>query len=139
MTTDFGLDLSSGPDDIDETRAVSGVELVAQDAIWRLKTPRGMGILEADAPDYGIDLLEVIGSVETSDDVASLPGRIRNALKDDERILTVDSTVTAIVNGPTTSYDIEIRCTTAEGPFELVGSATSDELNLAIKLLPGGI
>jgi hypothetical protein len=139
MTTDFGLDLSSGADDVDETRTVTGVELIAQDAIWALKTPRGMGILEADAPDWGMDLLDALGSVETDSDVASLPGRIRNTLKDDERILTVDPTVTRTITGASVAYDIRIRCDTADGPFELVGTSDSSTLELAVKLLPGGI
>jgi hypothetical protein len=136
--SEFGLDLSS-LDDVDETREVSGVELVAQDAVWRLKTPRAMGILEADAPDYGFDLLEALGSAETAADAASLPERIRGELTKDERILTVEATVTALVDGPVTSYDIAIHCETAEGPFDLVGTASDGALELAAKLLPGGI
>jgi hypothetical protein len=138
MTSTFGLDLSS-LDDVDDTRTVTGVELVAEDAVWRLKTPLAMGILEGDAPDYGMDLLEAIGSAETEADAASLPERIRAALKDDERIHTVDATVTRTVEGPATAYDISIHCDTSEGPFELVGTADSTSLNLEIKLLPRGI
>lgn len=138
MTTnvDFGLDLSSGADDIDETRTVTGLELVAQDAIWRLQTPRGMGILEADAPDYGFDLLEAIGSAETDSDVASLPDKIEGELTDDPRILTCDATVTRTVKGPTVEYDIKIHCETADGPFDLVGTSDGATLDLASKLLP---
>jgi hypothetical protein len=138
MTTNFGTDLSS-LDDVDETRTVSGVELVAQDAIWRLKTPRGMGILAADSPEYGIDLLEAIGSATTPAQIAALPGLIQGELRKDERILFVEASVTAVTNGPATEYDIEISCETDEGPFSLVGTAGSADLDLAIKLLPGGI
>lgn len=138
MTTNFGLDLSSG-DDVDETRTVTGVELVAQDALWRLKTPRGDGILEGDAPNYGIDLLGMIGSADTDADAASLPGRIQSALTDDDRIASATATVVRTVNGPATEYDITIRCETAEGPFELIGTADDTTLDLAVKLLPGGI
>lgn len=136
MTTNYGLDLSS-LDDVDETRVVSGVELVAQDALWRLKTPPAMGILEDDAPDYGMDLLEAIGSAEVKGDAASLPDRIRSELTEDPRILTVDATVVATTNGPVTEYAINIRCETADGPFELVGKVDDAGLDLAIKLLPG--
>jgi hypothetical protein len=138
MTTNFGLDMSSA-EDIDETRTVTGVELVAQDTFWRLQTPRGAGILEADAPNYGIDLLGIIGSVDTEADAASLPGRIQAQLTDDDRILTATVDVVRIVDGPRVEYDISIRCETAEGPFELVGKVDDEQLNLAIKLLPGGI
>ena len=134
--TNFGLDMSSA-DEIDETRTVTGVELVAQDAIWRLKTPRGMGILEEDAPNYGIDLLGMLGSVETEADAASLPGRIESTLTDDDRILSASVEVIRTVNGAAIEYDITIRCTTAEGPFALVGKANAEALELAVKLLPG--
>lgn len=138
MTTTLGLDMSS-LDDLEETREVTGVELVAQDAVWRLKTPRAAGILAADAPDYGLDLLEAIGSVATVADAASLPGRIRAELTKDPRILEVDSSVTQTVAGPAVEWDIQIRCQTNEGPFELIGTANDAELDLAVKLLPGGI
>jgi hypothetical protein len=138
MTINYGLDLSS-LDDVDETREVTGLELVAQDALWRLKTPRNMGILEADAPDYGLDLLEAIGSAETKEDAASLPDRIRAELLKDERILSVTANVEVTVEGPSTAFDIQIRCETAGGPFELVGTVDDEDLDLAVKLLPGGI
>jgi len=139
MTTEFGLDLSS-LEDVDETRTVTGVELIAEDSIWRLKTPRGMGILEGDAPEYGFDLLEALGSAETEADAAAIPERIRSELTKDERIHTVNATIVRTVEGPATSYDITIRCETAEGgTFELVGPASDESLDLAVHLLPGGI
>jgi hypothetical protein len=138
MTSELGRDLSS-LDDVDETRVVSDAELVAQDVIWRLKTPRANGILAADAPDYGLDLLEEIGSADTEGGAASLPDRIRSELRKDERISSVVPTVTQTVEGPVTAYDIRIRCETSKGPFELVGRVDDTGLNLAVKLLAGGI
>lgn len=138
MSSALGVDLSS-LDDVDETREVTGVELVAQDAVWRLRTPRSMGILEGDAPNYGMDLLEAIGSAETDNDAASLPDRIRSELKNDERIESINASVISTVKGPATAYDIRIRCETADGSFELVGTANSATLELGIKLLPGGV
>ena len=138
MTTEFGRDLSS-LDDVDETREVTGLELIAQDAVWRLKTPRANGVLAADAPDYGLDILEEIGSADTEGGAASLPDRIRSELLKDERISSVDPTVIQTVEGPSTAYDIRIRCETSEGPFELVGRVDDTGLDLAVKLLAGGI
>ncbi len=140
MTSEFGIDLSS-LDDVDDTREVTGVELVAQDCVWRLKTPRGMGILGADAPDYGLDLLEALGSVELDADAASLPERIRAELSKDDRLLeeTIVATVTRTVNGPAVAWDIRIRAETAEGPFELVGTSDGVDLNLGVRLLEGGV
>jgi hypothetical protein len=138
VTTNFGTDLYS-LDDIDETRTVTGVELVAQDAFWALQTEPGQGILAADAPSYGLDLLGLLGTVESDADAAALPDKIRAALKNDERILEVDTTIARTVEGPAVTYAIEIRCTTGEGPFSLVGKSDGAELDLAVQLLPGGI
>ena len=110
MTTNFGTDLYS-VDDVDPTRTVAGVELVAQDAYWRLKTPPAQGILEADAPDYGFDLEAAIGALDSDADAAALSDKIRSELTKDERILTVESTIvrTEQRNGAV-DYDIGIRC-----------------------------
>lgn len=138
MTTNFGEDLYS-LEEVDETRTVTGPELVAQDIYWRLQTPRSQGIMEGDAPNYGIDLMEILGSAETEADAAALPGRIQTEIAEDERVLSSTVEVVRSVDGPATQYAITIRCQTAEGPFELVGKADSDGLDLAVKLLPGGI
>jgi hypothetical protein len=134
--TDFGTDVSS-LDEVDETREVSGVELVAQDALWRLRTPRSSGILVIDAPDYGLDLLEAIGAISSEADAAILPDRIRAELTKDERIESVEASVVRTVEGPSAAYAIRIHCDTADGPFELVGTAGDGVLDLAVKLLPG--
>lgn len=138
MTTNFGLDLSSA-DDIDETRTVTGVELVGQDAMWRLQTPPNQGILEADAPDQGLDLLGLLGTIESESEAATLPARIRAELTKDDRIQSVEVAIARTEEGPAVGYDIDIRCETAEGPFKLVGKAGDGTLDLAVKLLPGGI
>lgn len=139
MTTsvDFGQELSSA-EDLDETRTVSGVELVAQDARWILLTPQNSGILQEDAPAYGFDLGEEIGAAVTPSQMAALPDKIRNALTNDDRILSAETTITRVDDGgPAIAYDIAIHCTTAEGPFDLVGTAGAAGLELEIKLLPG--
>lgn len=138
MTTNYGLDMYS-VDEIDETRTVTGVALVAQDSYWRLKTPPEQGILEEDAPGYGLDLEALIGAADTESDAAAIPDKIRAQLKQDPRIDTVDTTMARTVksNGAV-EYDITIRCETTElGPFDLVGKAGDAGLNLAVKLLPG--
>lgn len=134
----LGSDVSSG-DELDETRIVTGRELVAQDVRWRLMTPRAMGILAADAPDYGLDLLGLVGSAQTAADAAALPGMIRAELTKDDRIDVVDVKVARTVEGAATSYAIRIECETADGPFALVGSVADAALDLAIKLLPEGV
>jgi len=140
MTTNFGSDLYS-VEDLDESRTVSGVACVAQDAYWALKTPPNQGVDEFDAPGRGMDLEAEIGSIdETSGSgAASLPGKIRSALKDDERILDVVTKVDRVVRGALVEYDIRIQCETAEGPFALVAKVGDEGFSLAVTILPGGI
>jgi hypothetical protein len=139
MTSNFGLDLSSLYD-VDDTRTVTGVRLVAEDTYWRLVTPLAMGVLEADAPEYGLDLEGMIGAVDSPAQAASLPNKIETGLALDPRI--GDVTVQVVRNLPPSgavTYAITIRCETAEGDFELVGLAGAEGLHLDVKLLPGGI
>jgi hypothetical protein len=140
MTTNFGTDLYS-VEDVDETRTVTGVDLVAQDAYWRLRTTPDQGIVVEDSPEgYGYDLEGAIGAADTPEDEAAIPDKIRSELKKDERILTVESTISrTVASNGAVEYDIAIRCETAEGPFELVGKAGDAGFNLALKLLPGAV
>lgn len=137
MSTNYGRDLSS-MNDVDPSRVVSGVELVAQDTLWRLRTPHAQGILEEEAPDYGFDLEGAIGTIESPADAAALPDKIKGELSDDERILSTEAVITRTVNGPAVEYDIAIHCVTADGPFDIVGKAGVDGFSIAAKLLPGG-
>ncbi len=119
VLTDFGRETSCTTS-LRPGQYVSGARLVGEAAYRRLTTPRGMlqgGEAEAD---YGIDLLDMIGSVETTSDVAALGGRVRNELLKDERILTVDVTpvATTATNGAV-SVDLTVEATTKEGPFTL--------------------
>ena len=70
--------------------------------------------------NYGLDLLDLIGSADTDADQASLPGRIHAELTKDERIANVDVTVTKSTAGPASAFLITIEGDTADGPFTLV-------------------
>jgi hypothetical protein len=98
---------------------VSGARLVAEAAYRRLTTPRGMLRGGEEEQNYGLDLTDLIGSATTKKDAASLEGRIRNELLKDERLLTIDVTVMATVEGPSTSFEILIDGMTKAGPFTL--------------------
>ena len=98
---------------------VSGVRLVAESDYRRLTTPRGMLRGGEEEQNYGLDLTDLIGSVTTKKDAASLEGRIRNELMKDERHLTIDVTVIATVEGAATAFDITIEAVTKAGPFTL--------------------
>lgn len=119
MATDYGTDTSCLTS-LRTGRLVSGVRLVAEAAYRRVTTPRGMLQGGEDEANYGIDLADLIGSVVTTADAAALPGRIENELLKDERIESVDVTVTSSVVGPSTSWQVTIEAQTSEGPFSLV-------------------
>ena len=118
MTTNFGFDIACR-NSLLTGRFSSGVQLVAEAAFRRLTTPRGTLRGGEEEANYGLDLADLIGSVATASDAASLGGRIRNELLKDERIETADVTVVGTTAGPATSFDISIACTTKEGPFSL--------------------
>jgi hypothetical protein len=130
-SVDFGKDVSCASE-LKSGRYVTGARLIGESYFRRLTTPRGMlrgGEAEAD---FGLDLLGLIGSVQTSADIASLPGRISNELMKDERSLSID---VEIIEGKTADgvgvkLDITIKAVTSAGPFELqiAASAVSAEL-----------
>lgn len=134
--TDFGTDVSCF-DDLDLLREVSGLDLVREDVLWRLQTPRASGILAADAPNYGLDLLSLIGSSTVDNDAAALAGMIRNELTKDERISDVRVDVHRYTEGPSTRCEVLILCYTDEGPFDLVLGVGEDvEGVLSMSVLP---
>lgn len=111
-------------------RYVSGVTVVAQAIYRRLTTPRGLLLGGESEACYGLDLMSLVGSVSDSRSASSLPGRIENECRKDERIETVKATVVRTVDGPSTTYTITIQATTALGPFtlQMLVSAVTVEL-----------
>ena len=131
--TDFGFDTSCTTA-LRTGRFSSGVRLVAEAAYRRVTTPRGTLRGGDDEANYGIDLADEIGSVSSASTAAALPGRVETELLKDERIESVNVTVAAVVEGPSTSYTVSIEGQTAEGPFSLVLSVndvTVDLLNIS--------
>jgi len=131
--TDFGRDVSC-LDSLRLGQYVSGVRLVAEAAYRRLITPRGTLRGGAGEAEYGLDLTDMIGSVRTKSDAKALAGMIRNELLKDERIATVDASVTPIADGITTTFSVVVLATTKEGPFSLnlaVSAVTVDILGIS--------
>lgn len=118
MATDFGRDISCTTG-MRTGRFAVGNRLVAEACYRRLTTPRGSLRGGEAEKNYGLDLTELIGSVSTAFEAAALPGRIAAELKKDERVRTVQTTVTPTQNGPGVEFDIAIEVTTALGPFTL--------------------
>jgi hypothetical protein len=117
-TVDFGKDISC-TSSLKTGRYVTGARLVGEAIYRRLTTPRGMLRGGEEEADYGLDLVELIGSVATANDAAALEGRIQSEVLKDERVLSVDVTVTPTSTGPATEFVVYIEATTAAGPFNL--------------------
>lgn len=114
-------------------RVITGARLVAEAAYRRLSTPRGTLRGGEEEADYGIDLTEYIGEQANASTAAIFPAVIRNELLKDERIESVDVDVTYRQDGPGVLFEIDITCTTAEGPFTLqvgVSSVTTGLLGI---------
>lgn len=129
MSTNYGREVSCTRT-LKTGRYVSGVTVVAEAIYRRLTTPRGMLLGGESEGNYGLDLMSLVGSADTKGSAASLPGRIENECRKDERIETVKATVVRTVDGPSTTYTITIQATTALGPFslQLLVSAVTVEL-----------
>lgn len=118
MATSFGKDVSC-TNGLRPGQFVTGTRLVAEAAYRRLTTPRGMLRGGEDEANYGLDLLDAIGSVASQSAALALGGSIRNELLKDERIESVDAAVVLTRNGPAHELDITIEAETREGPFTL--------------------
>jgi hypothetical protein len=102
-------------------RLVGGTTLVAQNAYHRLTTLLGTLRGGDDEANYGLDLASKVGRAASDKEAASLPTQINAELRKDQRIASVEATVTITREGPLASYRIAIACTTHDfGPFELV-------------------
>ena len=116
MSTDYGQDISctSG---LRTGRYASGARLVAEAYHRRLNTPRGTLRGGEEEANYGLDLAAEVGRAVTNGTTGSLPGRIENELRKDERTETVKVTVVATVDGPKTAYAVSVDAVTSIGPL----------------------
>lgn len=112
---DYGRDTYCGEQGIKSGRLVTGNLLLAQALYRRYTTPRGMlrgGEAEAN---YGFDILGLLGSTASADDIASLPAQLRNEGLKDERVEDIDATVASNDSNAVVTYDIQIAVTPVEG------------------------
>jgi hypothetical protein len=125
----YGRELSC-TDTLKTGRYVSGVTVVAEAIYRRLTTPRGMLLGGESEQNYGLDLMSLVGTVDTTGSASSLAGRIENECRKDERLESVKAVVVRTVDGPSTTYTITIQATTALGPFtlQMLVSAVTVEL-----------
>lgn len=129
-TTNFGRDTSC-TSSLRTGRFVTGARLVGEAAWRRLNTRRGLLRGGEKEANYGIDLSELVGSVQAKSDEAALPGRIQSELEKDERI---DSVAVSVLATTTTaglvSFEITIDAETKSGPFQLVIAASAVTVDL---------
>lgn len=116
--TEFGRDISCATE-IRTGRYATGVRLVAEAAFRRLTTPRGLLQGGEDEANYGLDLTTLIGTNASPLEAAALPGRIEAELTKDERIDSVDATVSSFDDGPARTWLVNITCQTSDGAFSL--------------------
>ncbi len=128
-TTDLGRDIRC-TDSLSTGRFATRARLVGEACYRRLTTPRGMLRGGEEEANYGIDLSELVGSVNPASAAATLPGRITSELEKDERVLSVAVDVLVTTEGPETSFSVEVRVVTGDGPFtlKLLASAVTVEL-----------
>jgi len=118
MATNFGREVSCMTE-MRTGRFATGTRLVAESIFRRLTTPRGMLRGTEEEGNFGLDLTELIGSVSTKSDAASLPARIQAEILKDERVESVTVRVVDESDGVAKFFTVFIEATTAEGPFSL--------------------
>jgi hypothetical protein len=131
--TDYGRDVSATTD-LHTGRVSTGPRLVAEAAFRRLITARGSLI---DDPNYGLDVRQFIHEGLTPGRIASIPGRIKQEVGKDDRILPESLRVDMRLDGPLTSQvaTISVRgLTSDEEPFELVMAVSE----ITVQLLKAG-
>ncbi len=129
MATDFGREVSCTTA-LKPGRFVSGARIVAESIYRRLTTPRGVLRGTEEEANFGLDLTELIGSVSTKTDIASLPGRIRSEILKDERVESVDVRVVETSDAVAKSFAVFIEAVTTLGPFTL--NIEVDEVTAAL-------
>jgi hypothetical protein len=95
---------------------VKGAAVIRQDTYHRLTT----GLIAPDR-EFGEDVRRLVGSNPTDAAAARLGPVLVAVIQRDERIETATVNVTLVDLGAgLRSYRIDIHCTTAAGPFDLV-------------------
>lgn len=122
----FGVDIFGTPDLDPRFELVTGRRSLAQALARRLSTPKG-GLFYA--PDYGLDLRELVAEAFGPGDAERLGSRIAGELERDERVLA--AAVEVAFDARTSRLRIAAQVSTAVGPFRLVLSADA----LSVQLL----
>lgn len=130
----YGVDTSCSSAGYRSGVLVRGRVLLIQAIERRLTTPRGtLGSTEEEAA-YGIDLSGFVGAVGGEAAERVLPSRISAELKKDDRIRSVDVTVTRQVIADEEHFEVRIEVSPADGsdtfPLTLLVSQVETKLIL---------
>lgn len=112
-------------------KVVSGRRLIAEACVRRLRTSRGTLL---DDPNYGLALVDLLGSELTPQQEAAVPSRIRNELLKDPRVDDVRVTIAKTREGTSILFTVDLEIVTALGPFDL--SLAVDEVDLTVLAIP---
>ena len=118
----YGSDISCAYDVDPSAAEVTGTLLLAQAIVRRLDTPRGS---LPDDKGYGISLRSMLNAGVTSQDIASMAGRISNEVKKDDRVDNVLTTVTPSATGDTLSVVLLVTPVDSAEEFTMTLAVTS--------------
>jgi hypothetical protein len=125
MTTDFGRDITC-TDSLKTGSYSTGVRLVAEAIYRRLITRRGELMGGEEEREYGLRVADYLGADVVAGDLARLEGLIRQEILKDQRVGSVDVSVTEVEGaGVEREWTIDISAYTALGPFDLVLSVSA--------------
>jgi hypothetical protein len=129
----YGREVSA-TDRIYRGRLVSGNRLLAEAAFRRVITQRGAVL---DDPNYGLPLVDLLNKPLTADELAAIPGRIRNEISKDTRLVqgsVVVDVIPIVATGVAREYEVSISADGGNGPFTLVLSV--NDLTVSVLSLP---
>lgn len=124
-TTDLGTDINVVSDLAPVWGLASGPTNLINALLRRLTTPRGGLFYD---PNYGFDVVALVNSAVTPVDVARIKAGVAAELQKDDRVQSAN--VQADFVFATKTLTLNIKITTADGPFDLVLSASAVTVDL---------
>jgi hypothetical protein len=116
----YGTDIACLFDADELFTSVTGIDAVYQDAFHRLTVDNLIG---PDGDGWGFDVRNLLGI--RSSRLAAFQPVIAEVLKRDPRIETAAVTITSTTTNGLTDVVVDVKCTTAQGPFEFTLSVAS--------------
>lgn len=118
----FGRDLSCLHDLSPTMDEIEGVEVLEQDLVHRLQTPRGQLV---DDADYGKDAASLMSEGLSPLELAGLPRQLEAELRKEDRVSAVTSESTRVDAPDGVSLRTRFKLTTAAGPFRFTADISA--------------